>query len=136
MGFGDNGDVLTAAESHFLESVGRGRLVTIGRDEAPQVHPVPFVVDGEGGSIEISGPRLRESRKYANVRRDPRVSLIVDDPSLPLRGFDDLTGRGVEIHGFAELAERSGRDIIRIRPVRVDRWNLDDTNGHQSRFIT
>jgi len=36
------------------------------------------------------------------------VSLVVDDPSLPLRGFDELSGRGLEIHGIAELAEMSG----------------------------
>jgi pyridoxamine 5'-phosphate oxidase family protein len=128
--------VFTDSECRFLESVGSGRLVTLGRDDAPQIHPVPFVLDRVNGSIEISGARLRDSRKYRNVRRDPRVSLVVDDPSLPLRGFDELTGRGVEIHGVATLAERSGLDVICIRPVRVDRWNLEDAKGHQSRFVT
>jgi pyridoxamine 5'-phosphate oxidase family protein len=125
--------VFTEAEGHFLESIGRGRLVTVGPDDAPQIHPVPFTVDVGSGSVEISGARLRDSKTYRNVRHDPRVSLIVEDPSRPLRGFDELTGRGVEIHGFAELAERSGADVIRIRPVRVDDWNLDDV-GHRSRF--
>jgi pyridoxamine 5'-phosphate oxidase family protein len=116
----------------FLESHQQGRLVTIGPDGAPQIHPVTFVVDSGYGSVDIIS--VRESQKYRNVRHDPRVSLSVDDPSLPLRGFDEPTGRGVEIHGFAELAEISGAEVIRVRPVRLDSWNLGGS-GHQSRFV-
>jgi pyridoxamine 5'-phosphate oxidase family protein len=131
----EDSPVFTDTELRFLESLRQGRLVTIGPDDAPQIHPVTFVVNSDLGSVDIGGARLRESQKYRNVRRDPRVSLVVDDPSLPLRGFDELSGRGLEIHGMAELAERSGADVICIRPVRLDRWNLGDA-GHQSRFLT
>jgi pyridoxamine 5'-phosphate oxidase family protein len=127
--------VFTDRELRFLESLQQGRLVTIGPDDAPQIHPVTFVVNSDLGSVDISSTRLRESQKYRNVRRDPRVSLIADDPSLPLQGFDEPTGRGVEIHGFAELAAISGADVIRVRPVRLDSWNLGGS-GHQSRFVT
>ena len=125
--------MFTDTEMRFLESHQQGRLVTIGTDGAPQIHPVAFVVDGGYGSVDVISQR--ESQKYRNVRRDPRVSLSVDDPSLPLRGFDELTGRGVEIHGFAELAEISGTDVIRVRPVRLDSWNLGGS-GHRSRFVS
>lgn len=125
--------MFTDTEMRFLESHQQGRLVTIGTDGSPQIHPVTFVVDGGYGSVDVISQR--ESQKYRNVRRDPRVSLSVDDPSLPLRGFDELTGRGVEIHGFAELAEISGTDVIRVRPVRLDSWNLGGS-GHRSRFVS
>lgn len=125
--------MFTDTELRFLESCRQGRLVTIGPDGAPQIHPVTFVVDSGYGSVDIGS--VRESQKYRNVRHDPRVSLSVDDPSLPLRGFDEPTGRGVEIHGFAELAEISGTDVIRVRPVRLDSWNVGGT-GHLSRFVT
>jgi pyridoxamine 5'-phosphate oxidase family protein len=125
--------VFTDTELRFLGSHQQGRLVTIGPDDAPQIHPVTFVVDSGYGSVDIIS--VRESQKYRNVRHDPRVSLSVDDPSLPLRGFDEPTGRGVEIHGFAELAEISGADVIRVRPVRLDSWNLGGS-GHQSRFVS
>jgi pyridoxamine 5'-phosphate oxidase family protein len=131
----EDGAVFTDSELRFLVSLQQGRLVTIGPDDAPQIHPVTFVVDSDLGSVDISSTRLRDSQKYRNVRRDPRVSLVVDDPTLPLRGFDELSGRGLEIHGMAELAEKSGADVIRIRPVRLDRWNLGDA-GHHSRFVT
>lgn len=124
--------MFTDTELRFLESHQQGRLVTIGPDGAPQIHPVTFVVDSGYGSVDIIS--VRESQKYRNVRHDPRVSLSVDDPSLPLRGFDEPTGRGVEIHGFAELAEISGAEVIRVRPVRLDSWNLGGS-GHQSRFV-
>ena len=124
--------MFTDTELGFLGSRQRGRLVTIGPDGAPQIHPVVFVVDRGHGSVDITS--VRESQKYRNVRRDPRVSLVVDDPSLPLRGFDELSGRGLEIHGIAELAEISGADVIRVRPVRLDSWNLGGS-GHQSRFV-
>jgi len=41
---------------------------------------VAFVVDSGYGSVESVAFGLRESQKYRNVRRDPRVSLVVDDP--------------------------------------------------------
>ena len=126
--------MFTDSELRFLESLQQGRLVTIGPDDTPQIHPVTFVVNRDLGSVDISSPRLRDSQKYRNVRRDPRVSLVVDDPSLPLRGFDELSGRGLEIHGMAELAERPGADVICIRPVRLDGWNVGGS-GHQSRFV-
>ncbi|MDT5067914.1 MAG: pyridoxamine 5-phosphate oxidase family protein [Mycobacterium sp.] len=124
--------VFTDTELRFLESCRQGRLVTIGPDGAPQIHPVTFVIDGGYGSVDITSGR--ESQKYRNLRRDPRVSLSVDDPSLPLRGFDEPTGRGVEIHGFAELVEISGADVIRVRPVRLESWNLGGS-GHHTRFV-
>lgn len=132
---GDNGRVFTDAEFRFLDSRRQGRLVTIGQDDAAQVHAVAFTVDRAAGSVEIGGARLRETEAYRNARRDPRVSLVVEDPSSPLRGFPELQGRGVEIHGLAELSERSGGDVIRIRAVRLEQWNMDD-EGHHSRFVS
>lgn len=128
--------MFTEAELEFLEDHGRGRLATLGADGAPQVHPVLFIVDAGVPSLDIIGETLREAQKYRNVRRDPRVTLTVDDPALPLAGVDDRAiGRGLRIRGLAEVGQASGWDVIRIRPVRLDVWNLVSV-GHRSRFFT
>jgi len=85
------------------------------------------VVDAVRGWIDIGAPRLRDSQKYRNICRDPRVTLILDDDSGYLQGSDSSNVRRVEIRGMAEPSERAASamttDVIRIRP-RIDAWNL------------
>jgi pyridoxamine 5'-phosphate oxidase family protein len=125
--------MFTEAEYRYLTSHPLGRLASIGPDGAPQVHPVPFVVDKVSGCIEIEGPRLYETQKWRNVRRDPRVSLVVDDQAPGQVRADGRYGRGIEIRGAAELGHSA--DVIRVRPARIIVWNLDGP-GRNSRFVT
>jgi pyridoxamine 5'-phosphate oxidase family protein len=131
--------VFTDSEYRFLAARQQARMVSIGPGDAPQIHPVSYRVDTAGGWVEIGGPRLRDSQKYRNIRRDPRVTLIVDDQSAPLHGADVAGARTIEIHGMADLCERpaagEGTDIIRIRPVRIESWNIERP-GHDCRFVT
>jgi pyridoxamine 5'-phosphate oxidase family protein len=134
--------MFTDAEHRYLRARAHGRLATMGPGDNPQVHPVSFVIDGDSGCIEIGGRHLRDSQKYRNIRRDPRVSLVVDDDNSPPLQLDERSGRGIEIRGIAEVSETTqpmvpgfDSDIIRIRPVRIDAWNLDDP-GHRGRFVT
>ena len=113
--------MFTEAEYEYLTSHPLGRLASIGPDGAPQVHPVAFTVDALSGYIEIEGPRLHETQKLRNIRRDPRVSLVVDDHHS-----------GLEIRGAAELTDNT--DMIRVRPVVIIAWNLDAA-GFNSRFV-
>ena len=48
------------------------------------------------GCIEIGGPRLHETQKVRNIRRDPRVSLVVDEPAAEPVGPGEQGGRGIE----------------------------------------
>ena len=129
--------VFTADEYRYMTSRQDGRLVSIGPGDAAQIHPVSFRLAAGGEWIEIGGPRLRDSQKYRNIRRDPRVSLIVGDEMTSTHG----SARGLRIHGIADLSERPppalglGTDIIRIRPVRIEAWNLAQP-GLYSRFVT
>jgi pyridoxamine 5'-phosphate oxidase family protein len=131
--------VFTDAEYRYLAARQQARMVSIGPGDAPQIHPVSYRVDAVGGWLEIGGPRLRASQKYRNIRRDPRVTLIVDDQSASIHGSDARSPCGIEIHGMADLFERpapgEGTDIIRIRPVRIDSWDIDRP-GHDCRFVT
>lgn len=134
-----DGRVFTEAELGLLVASRHGRLVSLGADDTPQIHAVSFVVDAVSGCIDISGPRLRDSQKYRNIRHDPRVTLIVDDDSAEAHDLATAKGRKLEIRGIAELSERPApgmsTDVIRIRPVRIDAWNLAG-DGHDSRFVT
>jgi len=133
-----SGGVFTTDEYRYLAARQDGRLVSIGPGDAPQIHPVTFRVAAGGEWIEIGGPRLRDSQKYRNIRRDPRVSLIIGDDVTSTHS----SATGVQIRGIADLSERPppgpglGTDIIRIRPVRIDAWNLAQPGHHYSRFVT
>ncbi|MBE1551819.1 pyridoxamine 5'-phosphate oxidase family protein [Mycobacterium sp. OAS707] len=130
--------MFTEAELQLLAVCQQGRMVSLGADDTSQIHPVSFVVDPVGGWIDISGPRLRDSQKYRNIRHDPRVTLIVDEDSAAACGSGASNARKLEIRGIAELSERPtpgmSTDVIRIRPVRIGTWNLAG-DGHDSRFV-
>ena len=133
--------MFTADEYRYLAARRDGRLVTIGAGDAPQIHPVSFRIDADGGAIEIGGPRIRDSQKYRNIRRDPSVSLIVDDESASLHGADAAGARAIQIHGMADLSERPHQRLggaptsSVIRPVRIESWNIERP-GHYCRFVT
>ena len=89
--------------SHEMEEVLRerghlARIATISADGAPSVVPVWFV--HETGKILIT-PRSR-SAFYANVRRDPRVAVTIDEAANVYRK--------VIVEGRAEILFEPGRD--------------------------
>ena len=120
------------AELHYLLALQHGRLASLGRQGIVQIHPVSFVVYPATGCIEFGGRRLCETQKYRNVRRDPRVTLTVEDNAVSIPGLITFGNRGVEIRGIAEFTLDA--DTVAIRPLVVRSWNLDAHEG-QSRFV-
>jgi pyridoxamine 5'-phosphate oxidase family protein len=94
---------------------------------------VPFVVDPGSGCIQIEGPRLHETQKLRNIRRDPRVSLVVDDQKAEPAAPGGQRRRGIEIRGAAELTQSA--DVVRVRAAVVIAWNIDGP-GCTSRFVS
>ena len=94
---------LTSREAHELlgERGHLARIATVGEDGAPSVVPVWFVF--ENGKMFIT-PR-KHSAFYANVRRDPRVAVTVDEGAGRYRK--------VLVEGRAEILYEPGQD---------DRW--------------
>jgi PPOX class probable F420-dependent enzyme len=113
------------------------KLATISADGAPHVMPVWFVLDGE----QLVFTTHAESVKGRNLRRDPRVALVVDDEEPPF-AFVHIRGRAAisedpgglrrfatEIGGRymgAARAEEFGRRngvpgelLVRVAPDRV-----------------
>ena len=91
---------LSSAEvDEFLSERGHlARIATIREDGSPSVVPVWFI--HERGKILIT-PRSR-SAFYADVRRDPRVAVTIDEAANVYRK--------VLLEGRAELLYEPGRD--------------------------
>lgn len=124
----------TPAEIEFLEGQALGRLCTLGPGGAPQVRPV-WVYPGPDGTIDIASWSNVTSQKWRNVKRDPRVSFVVDDEA------GTWGARGVEIRGEADALLGVGStedglsgDVIRIRPKRILSWGIE-TERLQARDV-
>ena len=68
------------------------KVATVMQDGRPHVMPVWFVLDGE----QLLFTTGADSVKGRNLRRDPRISLLVDDETPPY-AFVHLRGR-VTVH--------------------------------------
>jgi PPOX class probable F420-dependent enzyme len=113
------------------------KVATVMEDGHPHVMPVWFVLDGE----EIVFTTGAETVKGRNLRRNPRVALVVEDDEPPF-AFDHVRGRATihqesqELLRFAtavgarymgeDRAEEFGKRIavpgellVRVTPERV-----------------
>jgi len=108
------------AELAFLLGSQRlGRLATADGTGAPHVVPVGWSYNPDLGTIDISGHNFAATRKYRNVRANPRAAFVVDDVLAPFRP------RCVMVQGSAQAldAEHSGvtEAMVRIFPARSPR---------------
>ncbi|UGT57095.1 PPOX class F420-dependent oxidoreductase [Nocardia asteroides] len=118
----------TDTEREFLRAQTIGRLATLGPSQTPQIRPVGLHLSADETTVEVVGHTLATTQKWRNVRRHPRVSMIVDE----VLSLDPPRARGVEIRGRATAipaadsgSDRFSGDIIRIEPERVIAWGLD-----------
>ncbi len=102
--------VFSQKELEYLRGQILGRLATVSRKQNPQLTPVGFVADEERIYLWIK----HDSVKARNIRRNPRVSFVVDDMIGPWKKGNI---RGVSVSGKAELISsgklhETGRDLI------------------------
>src|SRR6266702_4332789 len=72
--------MLTAEQRAFLmEQVRTAKLATVRKDGRPHVVPIWFDLDGDTLVFTTGQTTI----KAANIRRDPRVCLCVDDETPP-----------------------------------------------------
>lgn len=91
-------------------STARNAVVAVNRPgKAPQLSVVWFVWDGESFSFSTTNDRA----KFFNIRRDPAISLIVDDSA---HGY-------VAAYGRAEIITEGLRTAA--RPI-VEKYLSDD----------
>jgi pyridoxamine 5'-phosphate oxidase family protein len=113
----------TDAELEYLTErrPGRlGRIATVGKDDTPHVVPVGWRFNRELDSIDVGGMNLSRTKKFKDVRRNGRASIVIDE----LESIDPWRPRGIEIRGRAEAIEGE-RPLIRIHPERIVSWGLE-----------
>ncbi len=118
----------TDAQRAYLAGQRLGRMATVDPGGQPQANPVGFFLQDDG-TILIGGHRMGASKKWRNLRTNPKIALVVDD----LVSVSPWKPRFVEIRGTAELltgADALGPglspEVIRIHPHTIHSWGLDD----------
>jgi len=129
-------DTFTKNELEFLAEQRLGRLATVDRKGNPHVVPVGFRYNSEMDTIDIGGHDIVKTKKWRDIGKHPRVAFIVDDVLPPWQP------RSIEILADAELLESGGEEfargldpqIIRLHPVKIIAWGIDEQR--QSRKVS
>ena len=130
----------TAKELEYLRGQRLARLATADQRGAPHVVPLALHLSADGRAIEVSGRSFGSTKKYRNIKANPRVAILVDD----LASVDPWMPRGIEIRGIAELHEPgdgtegpNGPDQgwARIRPERIVSWGIEAPADRQARSV-
>lgn len=121
----------TEREIEYLHGQRLARMGTSGPDSTPHVVPVGFRLDPGGDAIEIGGHGLSQSKKWRDLKNNPRIAVVVDD----LASTSPWTPRGLEVRGHAELQDEGGVERfgasgwdnawIRVVPERVISWGIE-----------
>jgi PPOX class probable F420-dependent enzyme len=118
-----------------------GKLAWGGASGQPHVAPIWFVVDADADVLEVVFNTGAETAKGRAIRRDPRVSLLVDDEQPPfafvkltgtvsisedpdelLRWATTIGGRYMGADRAEEFGRRNGVPgelLVRLRPAKV-----------------
>ncbi len=94
------GKAMSEAEIRSFMGTGSktGKLATVRADGSPHVIPIWFAFDDDTGDVLFM--TWHRSLKARNMRRDPRVSICVDDESFPFAW--------ARLGGIATLSEQDG----------------------------
>ncbi|MEX1288265.1 MAG: PPOX class F420-dependent oxidoreductase, partial [Acidimicrobiia bacterium] len=102
----------------FIASRRTLAVATIGHDGFPHLAPMWFVV--EDGRIVFRS--FTKSQKIVNLRRDPRLSVLVED------GEDYAELRGVMVKGTARLVEDRD-EVLRLYGKVSVRYTMPDVDA-------
>jgi PPOX class probable F420-dependent enzyme len=121
----------------FLKSHEVCRLATASKDGMPHVTPVIYALDGNAFVIAVD----YGTRKLANLKENPKASLVVDDygdgnKAIMIQGGCAILERGAEylrlLHILLERFEYYRKNpwgdgeapILRIVPEKIVAWGL------------
>ena len=95
---------ITLSDAELRDFLARSRTIILtsnGRDGVPHPMPMFFGIEPDGAIVMTT---YTKSQKILNLRRDPRVSLLVEDGEA----YSEL--RGAVLYGTAELVDDT--DIV------------------------
>ncbi len=119
--------VFSEKELGYLAGRRLGRLATIDADGLPHVVPLGWSYNPALDTIDIGGRDLARTKKFRNVKTNPKVALVIDDVLPPWRPRCVMV-RG-EAKALEEAASADGEPqgpVIRIHPRQVISWGLDN----------
>lgn len=98
---------LPADVTDFIAAARVGRLATADLDGQPLVVPICYAWDGEAlvSAVDAKPKRAGELARVRNIRRNPKVSVVIDTYDEDWRRL-----RWVIIQGLAEILT-AGRDF-------------------------
>jgi PPOX class probable F420-dependent enzyme len=103
----------------LIQGTFTAKLTTINKDGSPNVVPIWFVLDERKNRIvrkigDIIFAIYENSLEAANIRRDNRVSICVDDQT-PQYSF-------VTIHGTAKIVRQKYNDLLKWNTRIAERY--------------
>ena len=121
----------------FLSERRNAAIATLNTKGGPQLTPVIFYWDGSAFYFSVT----KETVKYHNIKRDPRISVIVDDVldhhciiasgKAKIRENDiwDMTSKIVykyygkeEGDPYLEHLKKQNRVLIVLKPKKIQSW--------------
>ncbi|MBI3757547.1 MAG: TIGR03618 family F420-dependent PPOX class oxidoreductase [Deltaproteobacteria bacterium] len=121
----------------FLSERRNAAIATLNTKGDPQLTPVIFYWDGSAFYFSVT----KETVKYRNIKRDPRISVIVDDVldhhcvlaagKAKIRENDiwDMTSKIVykyygkeEGDPYLEHLKKQNRVLIVLKPKKIQSW--------------
>ena len=120
--------VFTDKELEYLAGQRLGRIATVGPDGQPHVVPTTFRYNSDHDAIEVGGLRMSQTKKFRDVQRAGRASIVIDDVLPPWQP------RMIEVRGTAAVIPSGGKAfgerfedaIVRIQPTRIVAVGIDE----------
>src|SRR6266581_2024231 len=92
--------------------------------------PLRTATPADGAAIEVGGRNFGKTKKYRDIRANPKVAIVIDD----LASVTPWTPRGIEVRGTAVLQAggvggggpvASDEPWARITPERIVSWGIN-----------
>jgi PPOX class probable F420-dependent enzyme len=102
-----------------------GRLATIDPDGRPNVVPFVFVLDGDTlyTTVDAKPKRTTRLKRLANIERDPRVTVLVDEYAERWRSL-----WWVRVRGAGRLVEDGGEAARALGLLRAKYSQYEETD--------